>query len=268
MKCIILLIFILTLGIGGGKNTTLDLHKNLDYDSIISQNTPLIVNYLPIEPIVKMASPQKFDLTLLNAFHSRIKYPQDKKIVVFLGDSRIVLMYDTYTFPGNSFSFAMGSSTSIGVINRLQNLYKLKDMGYDITNIMLQFGVNDITQSNGNDHEINFKKNFDEIISILKKDFSKAHIVVGDIITYDIPYDGKFDQAYQDKIYNTIDDSNRFLKEYCLANHISYFEANNEFSKKDNHLKEKYNDDGIHFSKEGYRYLMIEFIKRSKSITF
>ncbi len=67
MKYIILLIFILTLGMG----TTLDFHKNLDYDSIISQNTPLIVNYLPIEPIVTMTSPQKFDITLLNAFHSR-----------------------------------------------------------------------------------------------------------------------------------------------------------------------------------------------------
>ncbi len=139
-------------------------------------------------------------------------------------------------------------------------------MGYDITNIMLQFGVNDITQSNGNDHEINFKKNFNEIVSTLKRDFPNSHIVVGDIITYDIPYDGKFDQTYRDKIYKTIDDSNRFLKEYCRVNSISYFEANKEFSKNDHHLKEKYNDDGIHFSKEGYRYLMIEFIKRGKGI--
>lgn len=85
-------------------------------------------------------------------------------------------MYDTYTFPGNSFSFAMGSSTSIGVLNRLQNLYKLKDMGYDITNIMLQFGVNDITQSNGNDHEINFKKILMKLSQHLKEIF-QIHIL-------------------------------------------------------------------------------------------
>lgn len=105
-----------------------------------------------------------------------------------------------------------------------------------------------------------------KIVSTLKRDFPNSHIVVGDIITYDIPYDGKFDQTYRDKIYKTIDDSNRFLKEYCRVNSISYFEANKEFSKNDHHLKEKYNDDGIHFSKEGYRYLMIEFIKRGKGI--
>jgi len=163
---------------------------------------------------------------------------------IWFGDSRIVLMYMQYATNFPSYSFAICSSSSVGVVNRLENLLSLKADGIKIKNIIIQIGIADVF------HTEQFQKSYLYIKEFLNANFTNTKIIIGDIVTSD---------SITVENYNKLLKYNKWLKDFCYNNNWDFVEINPLLDDNTN-IKEEYNLDGIHFTCEAHRIIYEKYL--------
>lgn len=170
--------------------------------------------------------------------------PTPKKTIVWLGDSITDGGEWSELFPSyNTMNRGISSDNTFGVLNRLHEVIKRKPK-----KIFLLVGINDIAR--GVPEEV-ILRNYRKIVDSVQLHSPTTKLYIQSLL----PTNNNFTQFknHQNKTAQILS-VNEGLKKLCAEMHISYINLYDGFLNKAGKLDEKYTNDGLHLTGEGYRH--------------
>lgn len=195
------------------KEDSIDVDDRLDFTSVIGR---IFFDYKKRE----LKNKPLYKNTYLQLSQKR------KNVNIILGDSRLVDLeienFDNFSIPG----------VTLNVM--LENLDVI--LNSEIKKVVLSLGINDLISSHSVEYiKDNFKKALERFLSL------NIEIVLTNIVY----------TLFRDSVSNSdVLELNNYLLELSKQHNIKFIDINKEISK-DNNLKYKYTNDGLHFNKEG-----------------
>lgn len=170
--------------------------------------------------------------------------PTPKKAIVWLGDSITDGGEWSELFPEyNTMNRGISSDNTFGVLSRLYEVVKRKPW-----KIFLLIGINDIAR--GVPDEV-VLRNYSRIVDSIQQQSPSTKLYVQSLL----PTNNSFIQFknHQNKTEHVLK-VNEGLKKLCVEKKIIYINLYDAFLNADGKLNEKYTNDGLHLTGEGYRH--------------
>jgi lysophospholipase L1-like esterase len=168
--------------------------------------------------------------------------PTPKKAIVWLGDSITDGGEWSELFPQyNTMNRGISSDNTFGVLNRLYEVVKRKPR-----KVFLLIGINDIAR--GVPDEV-ILRNYRKMIDRIQLQSPATKIYVQSLL----PTNNNFTQFknHQNKTEHVLK-VNEGLKKLCTEKKITYINLYDAFLNSEGKLHEKYTNDGLHLTGEGY----------------
>lgn len=168
--------------------------------------------------------------------------PSQKDCIVWLGDSITDGGEWSEMFPTKkTANRGISSDNTYGILNRLFEVKRLKPK-----KVFLLIGVNDIARNIPDSVII---KNFERIIDTFKLQMPTTTLYIQSIL----PTNNKFTnfKNHQNKTEHIIA-INKSLRQLCKKHTITYINLHDTFTDKEGKLNEKYTNDGLHLTGQGY----------------
>lgn len=170
--------------------------------------------------------------------------PTPKKAIVWLGDSITDGGEWSEFFPAyNTLNRGISSDNTFGVLNRLYEVVSRKPQ-----KLFILIGINDIARNIPDEVIL---RNYRKIIDTIQKQSPVTKIYVQSLL----PTNNNFTQFknHQNKTGHVLS-LNEGLKKLCTEKKITYINLYDAFINSEGKLNEKYTNDGLHLTGEGYRY--------------
>jgi lysophospholipase L1-like esterase len=168
--------------------------------------------------------------------------PTPKKAIVWLGDSITDGGEWSELFPHqNTMNRGISSDNTFGVLNRLYEVVKRRPQ-----KVFILIGINDIARNIPDEVIL---RNYRKIIDIIQLQSPATKIYVQSLL----PTNNNFTQFknHQNKTEQVLN-VNEGLKKLCAEKKITYINLYDAFLNADGKLNEKYTNDGLHLTGEGY----------------
>ena len=164
--------------------------------------------------------------------------------IVFLGDSISDINEWGNAFPDlNIINRGINGDTTFGVLNRLDNIIKLKPK-----KVFILIGINDITKGVSDEDIL---KNYDSIISTLKEGSPDTEIYIQSVLPTNQELASEY---YQMKTNNdTILATNQEIENMSKSQNVVYVDLYKNFIDTKGQLDAAYTIDGIHLNAKGYK---------------
>lgn len=170
---------------------------------------------------------------------------------LFLGDS-ITFRYNLQMYLSEYpvINSGIGGNRTQDILDNLDNrVYKYKP-----NKLILLIGINDLTHFKDEEY---VSKNIEKITDKIHKKFPKCKIYIESIYPINNTWKERstIEVPSVDDITNKIKNTNKKIKQLCKKNGYTYINMFDLLKDDDDHLIEKYTNDGIHPNEEGYNVI-------------
>jgi lysophospholipase L1-like esterase len=190
------------------------------------------------------------ELAYFRADNTRLSaLPADPERVVFFGDSITNMwMLDEY-FPGKPYvNRGIGGQTTPQMLVRFrQDVIALHPRA-----VVILAGTNDIAGNTGPMLDRDITANFMNLAELARANGIQAIFCS---ITPVHNYTERSQDLFRQRPLARIQELNRWLKEYCAANHIPYIDYYSAMTGNDGRLRRELAEDGLHPNPAGYRIM-------------
>ena len=173
--------------------------------------------------------------------------------IVMLGDS-ITDFYDLDKYYGSDELIVNSGINGNKTSDILDNI-KNRVYAYNPSKIFLLIGVNDILYDNASSDKV--IEQIDEIVKETNEKLPNTKIYIESIYPVNSDWKDNYDNSARDpyETNQTILDTNKLLKQYCLDNDYNYIDVYSSLVDDNNTLNSNYTNDGLHPNDNGYEVI-------------